>query len=95
MEDLSNLAIDSMWVTSQAGGNMVASNDGAFSAPGSQPVDKLKDRDVQSDPHVEMPARKPPGTNGRPQASGQQDRTGAPKPAWKPAGTPNPTREAW
>jgi hypothetical protein len=47
------------------------------------PVDKLVDRDVQSDPHVDLPAPVKPGTNGRPQASGQQDRTGAPAPTWK------------
>jgi hypothetical protein len=81
-----------MWVTSQAGGNMVSSNEGAFSAPGSQPVDKLKDRDVQSDPHVELPAAAPPGTSGKPKARSQHG-TPPGAPSWKPAGSPGVVRE--
>lgn len=79
-----------MWVTSQAGGNMVSSNDGAFTAPGSQPVDKLTDRDVQSDPHVELPPARQPGDNGKPKAP--IDRTPAPHPAWGPTTTPHVVR---
>lgn len=86
-KDLSALAEDSMWVTSQAGGNMISSNEGACTAPGSQPVDKLTDRAVQSDPHVELPPVTAPGANGRPQASKQQDTTPAPRPAWKTTGS--------
>jgi hypothetical protein len=89
--DLSGLAKDSMWVTSQAGGNMVSSNDGAHTAPGSQPVDKLTDRDVQSDPHVELPPPTPPGTDGKPKA---HTWTKPGPPAWTPVSHPDPVREA-
>jgi hypothetical protein len=92
MEDLSALAADSMWVTSQAGGNMVSSNEGAHTAPGSQPVDKLTDRDVQSDPHVELPPRTPPGTNGKPKARGTDRPSG--RAAWGKTTTPNVVRQA-
>jgi hypothetical protein len=91
MQDLSNMAADSMWVTSQAGGNMVSSNEGAHTAPGSQPVDKLTDRDVQSDPHVEMPPQQAPGTDGKPSARGQDSYSPA-RPAWKATTTPNVVR---
>lgn len=91
MQDLSALAKDSMWVTSQAGGNMVSSNEGAHTAPGSQPVDKLTDRDVQSDPHVEMPPPRAPGTDGKPSARGS-DRAPQSRPAWKATPTPNVVR---
>lgn len=79
-----------MWVTSQAGGNMVSSNEDAFTAPGSQPVDKLTDRDVQSDPHVEVPPEMPPGTSGKPKARGQQGP--ASHAAWGKTTTPNVVR---
>ena len=85
------MAKDSIWVTSQAGGNMVSSNEGAHTAPGSQPVDKLTDRAVQSDPHVEMPPVRPPGTSGKPPARGS-DRVPAARPAWKATTTPNVVR---
>lgn len=67
MQDLSHLAENSMWPTSQAGGNMTSSNEQAMTAPGSQPVDKLVDRAVQSDPNVETSKEIPVGSDGKPQ----------------------------
>ena len=85
MQDLSKLAADSMWVTSQAGGNMLAGNEKAMTAPGSQPVDNLNYHVSQmiEDPTVEdsNAVRIPPATSGKPQASGQQGFT-ARRPAW-------------
>jgi hypothetical protein len=49
-----------MWVTSQAAGNMTASNEQAMTAPGSQPVDPLPPAKDQGDPTVQVPAAKPP-----------------------------------
>lgn len=66
MQDLSALAKDSMWVTSEAAGNMTSSNEKAMTAPGSRPVDPLPDRDDQGDPTVDLGSPKPPtvGTTG-------------------------------
>lgn len=61
MQDLSQLAEDSMWVTSQAAGNMTSSNENAMTAPGSRPVDPLPDRATQGDPTVDLPVATPPG----------------------------------
>lgn len=52
VQDLSHLAANGPWATSQAGGNMVSSNEQAMTGPGSPPVDPLPDRDHQGDPHV-------------------------------------------
>lgn len=86
MIDLSKLAIDSMWPTSQAGGNMLAGNEKAMTAPGSAPVDNIQDHLTQTheDPTVEdsNAVRIPAGTSGKPQASGQQGRNSQPRPAW-------------
>jgi hypothetical protein len=60
MRDLSHLAADSMWVTSQSAGNMTSSNEQALTAPGSRPVDPLP-ADM-GDPKVDVPAVKPPTT---------------------------------
>lgn len=79
MQDLSNLAKDSMWVTSQAGGNMQSSNSKAMTAPGSRPVDPLPDRDSQDDPTVDLGAPTPVGGDGKPQAKGE---------SWSPPGPP-------
>lgn len=57
MEDLSHLAAAGPWVTSQAGGNMVSSNEQAQTGPGTQPADPLPDRDHQGDPTVGMIAK--------------------------------------
>ena len=54
MEDLSHLATKSLAVTSQAGGNMMSSNELAQTAPGSQPVDPLPDRAKQGDPTLDV-----------------------------------------
>jgi hypothetical protein len=80
-QDLSSLAKNSLAPTSQAGGNMVSSNEEAMTAPGSQPVDVLTDRDVQSDPAIEMSNSTPvkPGTDGNPQPGNDHL---PPAPAW-------------
>ncbi len=54
MQDLSNLARNGPWVTSQAGGNMMSSNEQAMTAPGSDPADPLPDRTKQGDPTVDV-----------------------------------------
>ena len=90
MEDLSALAQDSMWVTSQAGGNMQSGRPAAMSAPGSPPVDPLPPANAQGDPHVVMAGpQRPPGEDGKPQPG-----TYAPNPVrWGPAGSPGVSRE--
>jgi hypothetical protein len=62
MQDLSHLAAGSITATSQAGGNMMSSNDLAMTAPGSQPVDPLPDRAKQGTPELDVPAATPVGT---------------------------------
>jgi hypothetical protein len=52
MQDLSAMAKNGPWVTSQAGGNMMSSNEQAMTAPGSPPADPLPDREHQGDPAV-------------------------------------------
>ena len=83
--------------TSQAGGNMLASNENAMTAPGSQPVDNLQDHQSQvlEDPSIEVSNKAPiaPGTDGKPQASGQASYS-APKPAWERTTVPEITRKA-
>ena len=54
MQDLSDLAANGPWVTSQAGGNMMSSNEQAMTAPGSPPADPLPDREHQGDPTVTL-----------------------------------------
>lgn len=91
MQDLSGLAKESIWVTSQAGGNMVSSNRLAQTAPGSQPVDRLDDRAVQSDPTIPLGDQMETGTSGKPQASRQGPYT--PTPArWGPTTRPKVVR---
>ena len=74
-----SLAAGSLAPTSQAGGNMMSSNAQAMTAPGSEPVDPLPDRDHQGEPTLDVGSKQPVGT--------AQDRrpTGyAPSPAaWK------------
>jgi hypothetical protein len=65
MQDLSPLAKDSMWVTSQAAGNMTSSTEKAMTAPGSRPVDPLPDRASQGDPSVDLGDALPVGTPPR------------------------------
>lgn len=54
MRDLSALAVDSMWVTSQEGGNLVHDNSGAMTAPGSRPVTPMPPEVEQPDPTVAL-----------------------------------------
>jgi hypothetical protein len=91
MQDLSKLADDSMWPTSQAGGNMVSSSRLARTAPGSPPVDDLVDRAVQSDPTIKLGAQMATGTSGKPQASGRPAYTPTPC-RWGPTTTPQVVR---
>jgi len=72
-----------MWPTSQAAGNQHSSNAKAMTAPGSMPVNKLSDRDEQIEPAVGLGPETPPGTSGKPQASGQH---------WTPPGEPRWTK---
>jgi hypothetical protein len=65
MQDLSSLAKNGPWVTSQAGGNMMSSTEQALTAPGSVPVDPLPDREHQGEPSLDMSASVPVGTAGK------------------------------
>ena len=69
--DMSDLATDSLWPTSQAGGNMQSSSRLAMTSPGSDPVDPLHDRSHQGDPTIPLGAKMPVGEDGKDQASGQ------------------------
>jgi hypothetical protein len=84
--DLSELADDSMWPSSMAGGNMQSSNKLAMTAPGSEPVDPVPDRSEQGDPHVALASPMPPATDGKPKA--RTDHTPAPRPSWGPTTRP-------
>jgi hypothetical protein len=91
MRDLSALAKDTMWLTSQAGGNMQSSNRLAMTAPGSQPVDPVPDRTQQGDPHVELGPARPPGQDGKPQPASSY----TPNPArWGPVTVPDVVRDS-
>lgn len=83
MRDLSGLARDAMWVTSQEGGNMVHDNSPAMTAPGSQPVTPVPKAESQPDPAVEMPSSRAVGEDGRP-APGKSYSPAARQ--WKAAG---------
>jgi hypothetical protein len=52
VQDLSSLAENGPWVTSQAGGNMMSSNEQAMTGKGTDPADPLPDRENQGDPKV-------------------------------------------
>jgi hypothetical protein len=52
VQDLSSMAANGPWITSQAAGNMQSSNQQAMSGPGTQPVDPLPDRTHQGNPTV-------------------------------------------
>jgi len=92
MEDLSSLAKDAMWVTSQAAGNQHSSNDKAFAAPGSMPVNRLSDRDEQIEPDVDLGPQTMPGTSGKPSARSTAGDPGLPQPAWKKTSSPDVVR---
>jgi hypothetical protein len=91
VRDLSELAADSMWLTSQSAGNMTSSSKQAMTAPGSTPVDPLPDRVHQSDPQV-VPSgpQIEVGTSGKPQA--RTDSGPAPRAAWVPTVPAEPDR---
>jgi hypothetical protein len=91
MQDLSPLAKDSMWASSQAGGNMTSTNRQAMTAPGSPPVDPLIDRASQGDPTVQLGEQMKTGTSGKPQASGQASFTPTPV-RWGPTTVPKVVR---
>lgn len=91
-EDLSSLARDSAWPTSQAAGNMTSSSRKAMTAPGSAPVDPVPDRTEQGDPSIDLGTPMKTGTSGKPQPRGQSSYTPAPV-AWKPTTVPAVVRE--
>jgi hypothetical protein len=93
MEDLSELAKNSMWPTSQAAGNMVSDAKEAMTAPGSPPVDPLPPTADQGDPHVSVsgPDIKT-GTDGKPKASSQDGPYKPGPPKWGPCTTPTVIR---
>jgi len=70
MRDLSNLAANSMWVTSQEGGNLVHDNSPAMTAPGSQPATPLPAVEKYADPKVDLGTQIPVGTAPDRHASG-------------------------
>lgn len=95
-QDLSDLLpggkVSVLAPTSQAGGNMTSSNEQAMTAPGSQPVDKLVDRAVQSDPTIEVSGPElPPGEDGKPQPKTTWSPPG--EPSWKPTTVPDVVRQ--
>lgn len=89
--DLSDLARDSMWVTSQAAGNRQSKPDNAMTAPGSSPVDRELPEDQMADPAVEVGPAIPPGTDGKPRA-GAGGHAAVP-PSWTRTTTPDVVRE--
>jgi len=85
VKDLSSLAENSMWPTSQAAGNMMSGRKAAMSAPGSQPVDPLPPAKDQGEPDVENSPgpRIQPGDDGKPEARTTAGKPSLPEPAWK------------
>jgi hypothetical protein len=92
MQDLSGLAIDSMWVTSQAAGNRQSKPDNAMTAPGSSPVDRELPEAQMADPQVDVGPPVRTGTSGKPRAAASTAdwRPGAP--AWTATTTPDVVR---
>ena len=79
MRDLSALARDSMWVTSQEGGNLVHDNSPAMTAPGTTPATPQPPAENQANPKVGTSADLPVGTPPR-----RVDASFSPSPAtWK------------
>ena len=66
-QDLSSLAKDSIWPSSQAAGNMTSSSREAMTAPGSSPVDPIPDRNKQGDPSILLGPQMPVSDDGKPQ----------------------------
>jgi len=88
--------ISALVPTSQEGGNMRASNELAMTAPGSAPVDVMQPAGeyFHNDPTMSTSNAEviEPGSDGKPQASGQASGYSPPPPAWKAAGTPDVVR---
>jgi hypothetical protein len=91
VQDLSHLAKDSMWPTSQEAGNMMSDRPAAMSAPGSPPVTPLPPAKDQGTPAVPLPAATWPGDDGKPEA-GQGWNPGSP--AWTKTSTPQTPRSS-
>lgn len=95
MQDLSSLAVDSLWVTSQEAGNMMSGRPRAMSAPGSPPVTPLPPAKDQGVPQVtDSGPEIPPGSDGKPKARTTAGKPALPEPAWKPTTTPAVVRES-
>jgi hypothetical protein len=92
VQDISHLAKDSMWVTSQEGGNMMSGRPAAMSAPGSQPVTPLPPAKDQGTPQVQdSPGPSvQPGTDGKPKA---RTTWNPGPPAWDKTTVPEVIRE--
>lgn len=93
-QDLSELSRNSMWPTSQAAGNMTSNADEAMTAPGSEPVDPLPDRDHQGNPTVKLGTARQPGDDGKPSARGTAGDPGLPEPSWKSTTRPQVVRRS-
>lgn len=92
MQDLSSLARDSMWATSQEAGNMMSGRPAAMSAPGSPPVTPLPPAKDQGVPEVtDSGPEIPPGDDGKPKARAGYSPV---PPAWKPTTTPDVVRDS-
>jgi hypothetical protein len=92
--DLSHLALDSMWATSQAGGNRQSSSSQAYTAAGSPPVDPEVPKQLMADPHVSTTSNLPLDTDGKPQASSQAGAWKPAAPQWGPTTVPDVLRAA-
>jgi hypothetical protein len=100
-KDLSNLLpgdpISALAPTSQEGGNQQSSSADAMTAPGSPPVDNLRDDQnlVDVDPKV-SPSNKvviEPSDDGKPPATEMVGYSPS-RPAWAPTTTPHVVRKA-
>ena len=81
MQDLSQLAKNSMWVSSQEAGNMMSGRPAAMSAPGSDPTTPLPPAKDQGTPEV----HDSPGPHINPGDNGKK----------KPGHDWSPGRPAW
>ena len=95
MQDLSHILpsdpVTALAPTSQAGGNVMSSNNLVGTAPGSQPVDPLPPAKDQGEPKV-IPSNSTQiktGTTGKRKPSASYS---APKPSWGKAGPAAPER---
>lgn len=92
MQDLSSLAKDSMWPTSQEAGNMMSGRPAAMSAPGSPPTTPLPPAKDQGDPSVQFSGPEiKAGTDGKPKA---RTAWNPGEPAWSKTTTPDVVRES-